>query len=210
MPEQIEPGKEMASSEPELWSAATNGQAEEVRRLLAGGAHTEDNDAVSSEHDRDADYVDADFSGDESGYDSEDSSGDDSGGVAAREAAAPTPSMDAPPSAPPALGKKAPTLRSILRENLLQKAKTSTDTCNERTFDEILYSRREESRKLAADRTMLGKGADMLALNRAGQTPADLASAPMERSFAAALTEEARRRAAPQPGKTFPGPLLTG
>ena len=60
---------------------------------------------------------------------------------------------------------------------------------------------------LGTTQLLLGKGADMLALNHAGTTPAALASARWNPEFAAVLQAEAARRA-PQPGETSPGPFL--
>ena len=67
---------------------------------------------------------------------------------------------------------------------------------------------------LAITKLLLGKGADLVAQGRkpafSWQTPADLASAHANPELAAAFHAEVARRAALQPGKTPPGPLLTG
>ena len=61
---------------------------------------------------------------------------------------------------------------------------------------------------LAITKLLLGKGADLVALNRSFKMPVALASAHWNPEFAAALQAEAARRAT-QPGETSPRPFLT-
>ena len=220
MPQQLQPEKGMASSEPALWTAAINDQPEEVQRLLADGVNI-DEKSLSGEtalHGAVRGGFDAIVElllGKGAGVNVRITNGckDTALHLAARLGQGMFVELLLEKGAgvnfknnflDTALHLAARGGHSAIVARLLSRGVVVNYT--NQNGDSALHLA-VRGGHLATAILLLGKGADVLACNRFGKTPVDIASEPRKQAFAAALREEARRSEASQPGETSPGPF---